>query len=626
MGSSMRVLHVDDEPGFSDLLEAVLTKETSGGTVITASSAEEALKILNTTTVDCIVSDYDMPGKNGLEFLTDVRDSYPELPFILFTGKGSETIASEAITVGVTDYLQKGAGKEHYELLVNRITHAVSQYHAEQEIRETREYFSTILAHTSDYIMIVDDTGSIEYVTSAISRIIGYSAQELLGTNAFDLVHPDDIETAAETFRRVLAHSKEEFVVEFRVQHQDESLVWLEVRGRNLLDDPIINGIVVDARDITARKTRETKLETLTESLQGLFLAETTDEIIDRGYRAANVLLRDVSFEFYFMDSPEIVVLVPPPWGDAPTSALQSIDLTQAEPIRNAIDANETLHVDRKEASDEYLQTALSAEYTDIIPIESHGILLMRYAERPPTREDILSLVELLASNISAALEYIEWKERVQAREAEVTKQNKRLEEFTSIVSHDLRNPLNIAQGRLELARNEVTSEHLDAVENAHTRMLNLIDDLLALAKYGETINDPDSVDLTRIAAAAWRDVGRNDITFNVPDTSQELRADPTQLRQLLENLFQNAVEHGQTVSELRVGQHPHGFFVEDDGKGISPDERDAVFTAGYSSSAEGNGFGLRVVQLVADAHNWEIEITDGSDGGTRFEITTDYF
>jgi len=133
MGSGIRILHVDDEQGFADLTETILEDEHEQFSVETAPDATAGLETLAADEFDCIVSDYDMPDSNGISFLELVREEHPALPFMLFTGKGSEEIASDAISAGVTDYLQKGGGTNQFTVLRNRITNAVERYRAERE-------------------------------------------------------------------------------------------------------------------------------------------------------------------------------------------------------------------------------------------------------------------------------------------------------------------------------------------------------------------------------------------------------------------------------------------------------------------------------------------------------------
>jgi PAS domain S-box-containing protein len=248
--------------------------------------------------------------------------------------------------------------------------------------------------------------------------------------------------------------------------------------------------------------------------------------------------------------------------------------------------------------------------------------------------------------------------ERVE-RERTLRRQNERLDEFASIVSHDLRNPLNVAEGWLDLAREECNSDHLDSVADAHDRMRRLVADLLTLARQGQTEPDPTRVSLTELAEECWRSVDRGTATLAV-ETDATVRADARQLRRLVENLLRNAVEHGSTSprSQARgdavehgstdgrtgadgedadcdtadetdsddgvtvtVGGLPDGFFVADDGPGIPPEDRERVFETGYSTSAEGTGFGLRIVREVAQAHDWDVSVTESDGGGARFEI-----
>jgi PAS domain S-box-containing protein len=206
-------------------------------------------------------------------------------------------------------------------------------------------------------------------------------------------------------------------------------------------------------------------------------------------------------------------------------------------------------------------------------------------------------------------------------KEQRLAQQNEQLDQFANIISHELRNPLNVAELRLELAREECNSEHLDDVARAHERMNTLIDDLLTLAREGEQVGEMESVDLENLAVNCWQNVATDDATLTT-DVERPIQADPSRLQQLLENLTRNAVEHGGEDMTVTIGALDDGFYVEDDASGIPETERDTVFEAGYSTSDEGTGFGLAIVKQIADAHGWEIRVTDGSDGGARLEIT----
>ncbi len=136
LGAEIRVLHVDDEEHFLALSEKLLEDTSENISLITESHPDDALEILETHDIDCIISDYQMGGYTGLDLLQNIRDDYPELPFILFTGRGTEEIASEAITDGVDDYLQKGGGKDQFGVLAKRVSNLVFRRRAEAAYSE----------------------------------------------------------------------------------------------------------------------------------------------------------------------------------------------------------------------------------------------------------------------------------------------------------------------------------------------------------------------------------------------------------------------------------------------------------------------------------------------------------
>ncbi|WP_123619488.1 PAS domain-containing sensor histidine kinase [Halorubrum sp. CSM-61] len=206
-------------------------------------------------------------------------------------------------------------------------------------------------------------------------------------------------------------------------------------------------------------------------------------------------------------------------------------------------------------------------------------------------------------------------------REEALREQNERLEEFASIVSHDLRNPLSVAQGQLVLAREKCDSEHLDHVARSHERMSALIDDLLTLARGGEGVDGPERVPLRELVEECWAGVETADATLRI-ETDRAVRADRSRLRQLFENLLRNSVEHAGDDVTVTVGDCDGGFYVADDGPGIPANDRETVFQPGYTTIDDGTGFGLEIVEAVADAHGWEVVLTESKDGGARFEFT----
>lgn len=216
--------------------------------------------------------------------------------------------------------------------------------------------------------------------------------------------------------------------------------------------------------------------------------------------------------------------------------------------------------------------------------------------------------------------------ERVR-RERELERKNRKLDEFASVVSHDLRNPLTVSKGYLDLLEEEYETAYVRAVAESHERMEQLIDDVLTLARQGQSGLDPEPVALGDVASEAWSTVETAGATLSVAD-ERTIDADRTQLRQLLENLFRNAVDHGGRSEAgtgdreltVTVGALEGGFFVADSGAGFEG-EPDEVFESGYTTSEDGTGLGLSIVADICEAHGWSVTATEGEDGGARFEI-----
>jgi PAS domain S-box-containing protein len=893
----IRVLHVDDEPDFADLAATFLEREDDRISVETAASASDAEDTLEERRFDCVVSDYEMPGRNGIEFLESVRSESPELPFILFTGKGSEEVASDAISAGVTDYLQKEGGTDQYAVLANRITNAVEHNRSRRMVERSERRLREIIDSLPHFLYVVDEEGTYllanealaEFHDTTVEAIEGAHVSEVLGepvaeefldnlekvfdsdgetlfpeievadpdgdvhvfeprllpyefgagdtrsalgiaaevterkererelervrdrmelalehTNAIifeidletgavmrhgtyerffehapeelptwqdhceGIVHPDDREAFRRLHREMIDGDRTSGDIEYRTDPPDGEGSWIEahvhvmdeaeteaehrralgisrdvtdrkererelegtnallstlfdtlpvgvlaederrnvvavndrllelfglsdtpeeVRGADCvrlaadvsdifarpdafadrIDDVIDGGEPVsgeelrlaDGRtyalsyhpielpegdghlwvytDVTDRKTRETRLEALNETTRELMAADTREAVTEIGVSAAADILglganaihlydedREGLVPIAQTDSGEAIV------GDPPT-------LTEGSIAWRAYERGEPVAVDDVRTDPDVYNPDTEVRSEIVLPIGEVGVLIAGSPESAAFEEEDRVLGEILAGNVAAALEQVEQTEQLRARERELERQNERLEEFASVVSHDLRNPLQVAEGRLELLRDETESEQVDAIEGALDRMDALLEDILTLAREGDEVSGMEPVEFGPLCEACWQHVETGTATLEV-ESDGTIRADRSRLQQLIENLVRNAVEHGSTSPAsqtqqdaverggegvtVTVGTLEDGFYVADDGPGIPPEEREAAFEAGYSTAEEGTGFGLSIVEEIAEAHGWSVRIVESEAGGARFEVT----
>jgi len=1081
------VLHVDDDPDLLELTTELVEREWPDVSITTAEGATEGLDALADGTFDCVVSDYEMPGTDGLEFLESVRERYPDLPFILFTGKGSEEIASEAISAGVTDYLQKRGGREQYAVLANRIENAADRYRAERAVEAARRWHQRLVEESTDVILVVEPDGTVRYTSSSIDRVLGYDPAAVVGENAFEYVHPDDRSDVEANHEAVVRGDASVPPVQLRAEHADGSWVPLELRSRNLLSDPVIEGIVVYVRDVSGQRARQRELTryasvveatgdavytldrdgriTLVndawESLTGFDEAEILGEHVsvnmdeadieraealirellaaderncetiefdvytregeripvenhlalltdDRGeFIGTTGVLRDVSgrnerereleryarivgamgdgvyaldadgrlteFNDYVVglsgyDEDELRGASPATWYDEEDferfereirellsardeDAIRTVEATlhtaegEAVPvevnlsllpmedgefrgtvgaIRDVTDRREREHeleqyetivetvpegvfvldedatiIDGNQAAAEMfgheydelvgrsfqelidagvVEEAVVEKYTEAVGLladpdgdvdevwfdygvtvdgdqrvyetsvalrpseEAFGgtVGVIRDVTERKEREEALQRYEtvveasgdgvytldaegrytfmnranadilgyeaedLIGEHVSAVMDEADvaeaealirdllerdrdhdrleldvitrdgervatethvgilrdgagtfrgtvgfvrditertereqtlaWYETIveatgdqiytldprgrftyvngalaslwgygpeellgehvsnymdeadveagqalirelladderrtgtyeltaitrdgtriptenhlailtddegnfrgstgvlrdiserKAREEELRRQNERLDRFASMVSHDLRNPLNVAAGRVQMEQRANDTDNLAKALEAIDRMDDIVEDVLSLARRGQRVVDRGPVSLPGCARDAWASIDAGGASLSVDADAGSLLADESRLRQLLENLFRNAVEHAGSGVTIRVGRlDGEGFYVEDDGPGIPAATRERVFEYGRSERDDGTGFGLAIVEGIAEAHGWSVTARESSDGGARFEVT----
>jgi PAS domain S-box-containing protein len=205
---------------------------------------------------------------------------------------------------------------------------------------------------------------------------------------------------------------------------------------------------------------------------------------------------------------------------------------------------------------------------------------------------------------------------------AELEREHERLEQFASVVSHDLRNPLNVAIGRLQLVDQECNSDHIGAIERSLEEMEELIDNVVSLARDGSRLTEPERVALSDAATTAWSMVSTQDAGFELADSLGVVESTEQRLTELFKHLMRNALDHAGPDVTIRVGTTEQGFFVEDDGDGIDDDVIDNALEDGYTTAANATGFGLTIVEEIADAHEWTVQLTESSTGGARVEIS----
>lgn len=419
----------------------------------------------------------------------------------------------------------------------------------------------------------------IEAANPRFEEIFDFEEETVVGQSVDEFIVPPENQPEATDLNEKVRRG-EPLSAEVQRQAQDGVRTFL-LRNAPIESDDTIRGYAIYT-DISERKERERELERQYERFRALF----------ENSQAAIV-------EYAFRDGEPIIEAANPRFEeifgyDRETVAGHSVDefIVTPDTRSEATDLNE------KVRRGEPLSAEVQREARDGI-----RTFILRNA---PIETEL---------GIRGYASYTDISER-KHHERELEAQNERLEKFASIVSHDLRNPLNVAQGYITM----VEDEHADVIEENLDRMAAIIEDVLAMARQGEGIDDVQQVDLGELAQDSWMQVETANACLECAN-DVTIAADPGSCRQLFENLFRNSVEHAGEDVTIRIGALENGFYLEDDGPGIPPEDRNDVFEAGFTTREDGTGFGLNIVAEIAQAHGWTLEATEGTDGGARFEF-----
>lgn len=577
VGDRVNILHIEDDPDFADLVSTFLQREREEFEVITETDPETGLETISNHDIDCVVCDYDMPNLTGLDVLDKVRGGHSDLPFILFTGKGSEEIASEAITAGVTEYLQKEGGTEQYKVLANRIEQAVARRRAERQVE--RGFHAIETSH--DGISILNEDGRFIYVNEAYADITSYARDDLVGEHfeilypeeSVDIVYDEIFPTATETGKwegktRYMTADGETILVDHQVSFTSENAMICTISEAEDSEE------IREELSLKERAMDEAPIGiTITDPSQDdnplIYANKEFAEIT--GYNRREFIGRNCRF-------------------------LQG-EKTREEPvakIRKAINAEEPVSVE-----------------------------LRNYRNGGEMFWNRVTIAPLYGEDNE--LEYFV------GFQEDVTSRRELLEEFNSlgnVMAHDMKNPLQTVRGRLELAIETSDTEHVEAAMSSLERAEKLVDDVAGVLTSGMVVGEREEIDVESVCKNVWEALDRcgEDDTIEIED-SLTVRGDKSAVTRMFDNLLGNSMEHGETPVGVRVGELEDGFYIEDNGPGIPNENREQVFEQGFSTkeSDTGTGMGMASVRQIVLAHGWRIDITDADTlDGVRFEIYTE--
>ena len=461
------------------------------------------------------------------------------------------------------------------------------------EHRDRERKLRTILDAVPDIAIVYDESGTYENVLSGSDDLLVDSPDALEGSAVHDVLPPEPADRIREAIRETI-ETGETQNLEYRLpidgdtHHFSARISPLRIEGTES------ERVLFLARETTVRKRREQDLRSFRQA-------------VEQAGHAIMITDTDGAIEYV---NPEF---------ESVTGYTKAEVIGATPAILNSGEHDEKYYQD-------LWKTILDGEIWEgeLINQRKNGERYHVEQTIAPISDESGTIERFVAVNTDIT-------ERKQY-EYQLERERDRLEEFAQTVAHDLRNPLSVALGHVELARQdgENVDSDLDRALSALERMGTMIEEVLTLSKQGETVREPEPVPLDRVVGMAWDSADTAAATRWMDEELHgwTLSADELRLRQLLENLFGNAVNHAGPDVTIRIGRlsDREGFFVEDDGPGIEPNVRTRIFESGFTSADDGTGFGLAIVKQIVEAHGWAIDVTDAEDnsGGARFEITTE--
>ena len=486
-------------------------------------------------------------------------------------------VRAVGIHIDVTEQKERERDLERYRRLVDELPNSVALYDADRRFSVVNDRIAEVYDSTREAL--------VGRKSPLLRRL-----REARDDDPFAALVAGDRETLSGT-------------VELDLPDRSDAIIDFSLR--RLVIDGEFDGVLGISRDVTEERRRQRALERTSARLEALY--EDSPDMIDIHDEAGEILDANPVMAAELGYDREALVGMDVWEIDAELDPETGIDLWQS------IEMGETRR----------LETTFRRADGTTLPVEVQV-----------RRVDVQGEDRFLATSRDIS-------ER-KAYERRIERENERLDEFASIVSHDLRNPLNVLSGYLRLARETGNESYFERCDTALDEMERLIDDVLTLARQGDAVGSVDPVPLGELATRYANDAlgsidgdrgsdggGGGDGAASgetgesvevVVETEGDVLADPGRLKRVLQNLFRNAAEHGG--DRVVVGDLEDGFYVEDDGPGIPEDRRDEVFESGRTTSESGTGFGLAIVERIAEAHGWEVTLTEGEAGGARFEFT----
>jgi len=606
---TISVLVIDGNGGAIESITRSIERTDDSVSVVTESIPAVAIERVEGGSVDCVISGHNVETMGGFELLDALDDAQPGLPIVLFPEDGSTALASEALSGPVDYYVTRDdMAAEHLVSAIQRAVassgSSVTEAHVpartpldddadsgHRQLHEREEdFWGAILEQVTVGVGIYDETGTIVSASRTFAELFDTMPADLLGRRVWEFhsdISPDGFEAYFESIT-------DPDSCEARFDDTRRELV-VHDHSSGLLSGSPIDSPVIDVT-ITPLSLGERKYHILT-------CQDVTDQKADEeDSRLLEALLNHIPVYLYVKDD------------DGRHIRVNSRLVAQDADIMGKTDVEVYGEAGREWYEDDM---QVIEEGKEVINRVSHDTDSHHYhlASKVPWRDEAREIQGL----VGITRDITERKRR----ERQLEHQNERLRTVADLLSSDVEDLLDIASAHIARAEADHGDETFSSINDGLNRIEILLSDLLTMLEHGRWVETTDTVDLAAVARRCWETTGIERAQIEIRSLDP-IDAEEARVEQLFENLFRNAIMHvGEDVT-VTVGmlEDGAGFYIADDGPGVPPDERDQIFESGYTDSEDGTGFGLAIVEMIAEAHDWSVSLTAGRNGGARFEFS----
>jgi two-component system cell cycle sensor histidine kinase/response regulator CckA len=617
---ALRILILEDVPMDAELVEYELERARIPFVAHRVDSRDSFLQELDAFRPDVILSDYTLPRFDGMTALSLARERVPSIPFLIVTGSVNEETAVGCMKAGATDYLLKSNLARigpAIQAALERERARDERIRAEMALAASERRFRSLVQNSSDLVAILAPDSTILYASDSAERIVGYSASELVGTTLLDYLEASDTDTVRGLLRD--SNGTSSGPVEFTLRRADGSPVSLEAVGTNLLTDPTIRGIVLNARDVSERKRADRALRESEERYRDLF---------------------DNASDLVCMAAPDGALLyVNQAWQEGTGYSEDEIARMQLLDI---------IHPENRAHFSEVLRRVLGGERLDHVEL-----VLMPKEGTPITVEGNLSCTFKDGQPLVVRGIYRDITDR--KRVEEQLRRAERMQAAGKLaggVAHEVNNMMTGVIGFSEFVLRSFESDDprradIEEVIRAGTRAADVTRQLLAFTR--QQFLRPQVVEINTIVSEMEKmlrhSLGEDKrLDLRLGTGAGHIRADRGQLEQVLINLVLNArdaidghgrvtIETGTAIWDQAYAERHEGvdiplgryvmLAITDSGCGMDPDVQARIFEPFFTTKpiGQGTGLGLSTVYGIIKQSGGFIWVYSEVDQGSVFKV-----